>query len=103
MEAVELNKGKIGEKNNAFMIKVCVRYRARNICSKPQLCSIEYIYPTGGGVIRENWNIIYWFIEIRWISFSEFCIFIQLSSSPLNRNVQNILCTNFSFSNELKT
>ena len=23
MEAVELNKGKIGEKNNAFMIKVC--------------------------------------------------------------------------------
>ena len=44
-------------------------------------------------MIRENWNIIYWFIEIRWISFSEFCIFIQLSSSPLNRNVQNILCT----------
>ena len=66
------------EKNNAFMIKVCSLYRARNICSKPQLCSIEYIYPTGGGVIRENWNIIYWFIEIRWISFSEFCILSQL-------------------------
>ena len=44
-------------------------------------------------MIRENWNIIYWFIEIRWISFSEFCILSQLSSSPLNRNVQNILCT----------
>ena len=44
-------------------------------------------------MIRENWNIIYWFIEIRWISFSEFCILSQLSSSTLNRNVQNILCT----------
>ena len=43
-------------------------------------------------MIRENWNIIYWFIEIRWISFSEFCILSQLLFS-FNRNVQNILCT----------
>ena len=40
---------------------------------------IEYLPNTG--VIRENWNIIYWFIEIRWISFSEFCIFSQLFCS----------------------
>ena len=42
---------------------------------------IEYLPNTTGRLIRENWNIIYWFIEIRRISFSEFCIFSQLFSS----------------------